>query len=89
MTRPPTTLLPRRHALIRILAASCAAGLATAMRALAQEPHAPALGAAKPGAKSAGAKPWETLPPTPQWPRPDRSGLVPVNGTQAVLRAVR
>lgn len=82
MTRPPTTLLPRRHALIRILAASCAAGLATAMRALAQEAHAPALGAAKPGAKSAGAKPWETLPPTPQWPRPDRSGLIPVNGTR-------
>ena len=82
MRRPPTALLPRRQALIRMLAASCAAGLATGMRALAQEPEAPALGPAKPSAKGTSAKPWETLPPTPQWPKPDRSGIVPANGAR-------
>ena len=79
MTRPPP--LPRRQALIGMLAACGAAGLATGTRAIAQETEAP-KGAAKSAAKSASAKPWESLPPTPIWPRPDRSGLMPANGTR-------
>jgi pimeloyl-ACP methyl ester carboxylesterase len=75
-------MVPRRQALVGMLAAFGAAGLPTGMRALAQEPRAPSKGAAKPAAKSASAKPWETLPPTPKWPKPDRSGLVLANGAR-------